>query len=223
MPMSQGSSSSSGEPAGGAQRSFLNVGSGPKDSPFVPPWLRTPDWREVRLDIDPNLNPDIVASATDMHEVADASFDAVWAANIVEHLFAHEVPTALREFARVTKPDGLTQVLVPDLQRVAAMIVEGKLEEAAFQSTAGPIAPIDILFGFRRAIAQGRIHMAHKTGFIASTLEMALRRSGFKHVAVFHLSWDLLALASQTLLTDVWMPSILRESCMDASPPTAPQ
>ncbi|CAN5507124.1 hypothetical protein BH09PLA1_BH09PLA1_20050 [soil metagenome] len=116
---------------GASHRTFLNVGCGPKDSPFLPPWLQTPDWREVRLDIDPAVEPDLVGTATDMRGVADRSFDAVWAANIVEHLFAHEVPVALREFARVITPDGIVQILVPNLQRAAALIPAGKLDDTA--------------------------------------------------------------------------------------------
>ena len=45
---------------------------------------------------------------------------------------------------------------------------------------AGPIAPIDILYGHRAAIANGKIDMAHKTGFTYSTLTGAFYEAGFK-------------------------------------------
>jgi SAM-dependent methyltransferase len=199
-------------PADTVQRTFLNVGSGPKSNTFLPPWLQTPDWTQVRLDIEPAVQPDILASATDMRNVADHSFDAVWAANIVEHLHAHEVPSALREFARVIKPDGLVQVIVPDLQYVARLIVDGKLEDTAYMSNAGPITPLDMLYGLRSAIAEGLSYMAHKTGFINTTLERAMRGAGFSHVAVCHVNWDLLALASTgTSLDRVYRPPIMRQ------------
>lgn len=204
---------STSPPTNPPRRTFLNVGSGPKATPFLPPWLEGPDWIETRLDIDPNLQPDIVASATEMRMVPDRSFDALWAANIVEHLFAHEVPLALREFARVIKPDGLVQVYVPNLKLAAELIVAGKLEDVACMSDAGPIAPIDIVFGFRRAIAEGRVHMAHKTGFIGPTLERALRSAGFADAIVYFVDWDLLGLASHVDLQTVWMPPFLRELC----------
>lgn len=204
------------------KRKFINVGAGSKDHPFLPPWLQTDDWEHVRLDIDPGVEPDIVGSATDMHMVPTQSQDAIWAANIIEHLYAHEVPLALREFARVIKPDGLVQVLVPDLQRCARLIADGKLEDTAYMSPAGPIAPIDILFGHRGYIAQGRVHMAHKTGFIISSLGKALTSAGFAHVAVYCLEWDLLGLAStNTPLDQIYMPKFLRDLCTagDAAPP----
>ena len=204
------------ESHGPQQRTFLNVGSGPKSNPFIPPWLQTPDWTQVRLDIEPAVKPDILASATDMRSVPDQSYDAVWAANIVEHLYAHEVPLALREFARVIRPGGLVQVIVPDLQFVARLIVEGKLEDAAYDSPAGPITPLDMLFGLRSAIARGLHYMAHKTGFINSTLERALRGAGFAHVAIYHVNCDLLGLAStSTPLDRIYMPPVMKQLLND--------
>jgi hypothetical protein len=201
-------------PSTPVRRKFLNVGSGARGAPFLPPWLKTPDWEHVRLDIDPNMEPDILGSATDMHMVPTHSQDAVWAANIVEHLFAHEVPLALHEFARVIKPDGLVQIMVPDLQPVARLVADGKLEDTAYTAPAGPIAAIDMLFGHRGFIAQGRVHMQHKTGFITSTLARALMLAGFPHVAIYSLEWDLLALASTTTpLEQIYMPDFLRDLC----------
>jgi hypothetical protein len=198
--------------AGPVQRTFLNVGSGPKSNPFIPPWLQTPDWQHVRLDIDPAVQPDIIASATDMRIVPDQSYDALWAANIVEHLYAHEVPIALREFARVIKPDGLVQIIVPDLKFIARLIVEDKIDQTAYMSNAGPITPLDMLFGLRSAIARGLHYMAHKTGFVNTSLERALREVGFAHVAIWHMNWDLLAIAStHTPLESIYMPPIMRQ------------
>jgi predicted SAM-dependent methyltransferase len=60
------------------------------------------DWREIRLDIDP-ASPacDILSSITDMASVPDASLDAAYSAHDLEHLFAHEVPVALRGVRRI--------------------------------------------------------------------------------------------------------------------------
>src|SRR3954447_26384812 len=125
-------------------KKFLNIGSGPKENAFLPPWLKSPDWQQVRLDIEPANEPGILCSATDMRgHVEDASFDAAWAANILEHLYAHEVEPTVRELARVIKPDGIVQVLVPDLQRVASVVAQGKLLEPLYTAPSGPISPID--------------------------------------------------------------------------------
>jgi SAM-dependent methyltransferase len=166
-------------------RSLLHVGCGPADPRKLPPAFFTPgEWREVRLDIDPGVVPDILGSITDMAAVATASFDAVWSAHNLEHLFAHEVPLALREFRRVLRPGGFALITLPDLQRVAELVAQDRLTEAAYVSPAGPIAPLDMLYGHGAAIAQGNPFMAHRTGFTARSLEAALVAARFDSVRV---------------------------------------
>ncbi|MBR0652494.1 class I SAM-dependent methyltransferase [Roseomonas terrae] len=168
-----------------ALRTVLHVGCGLADPDKLPPAFFTPGaWQEVRLDIDPGVAPDIVASITDMGMVNEASVDAVWSAHNLEHLFAHEVPLALAEFRRVLRPGGFALVTMPDLQRAAALVAQDRLEEPAYVSPAGAIAPLDMLFGHGAAIAAGNHFMAHRTGFTARTLEAALRRAGFATVRV---------------------------------------
>ncbi|MBW6400655.1 class I SAM-dependent methyltransferase [Roseomonas sp. HJA6] len=166
-------------------RTVLHVGCGMADPRKLPSAFFEPgSWREVRLDIDPGVAPDIIATITDMHAVADASVDAVWSAHNVEHLFAHEVPLALAEFRRVLRPEGFALITVPDLQRAAELVAQDQLAEPAYVSPAGPIAPLDMLYGHGAAIAAGNHFMAHRTGFTARTLDAALRGAGFGTVRV---------------------------------------
>ena len=64
------------------------------------------------------------------------------------------------------------------------MIVADKLDEPAYVSPAGPIAPLDILYGHRPQIAMGNVFMAHRTGFTARTLSEVLVSAGFAQVKV---------------------------------------
>jgi SAM-dependent methyltransferase len=137
------------------------------------------DWEEVRLDVDPTAKPDIVASMIQMRPVESSSFDAVYSRHNLEHLEHHEVPMALREFRRVLKPGGFALIIVPDLEVVAALIVDGKLEETIGTSDAGPIAPIDMLYGYRPALRDGFYFMAHRTGFTQKTLTAHIGNAGF--------------------------------------------
>ena len=91
---------------------------------------------------------------------------------------------ALAEFVRVLKPGGVVLLTMPDLQRVAELIVQDKLDEPAYVSPAGPIAPLDILYGHRPQIAMGNVFMAHRTGFTARTLAQVLANAGFDRVKV---------------------------------------
>ncbi len=61
------------------------------------------------------------------------------------------------------KPDGFALITCPDLETVADLSLSKGLE--AYQSTAGSIRPLDMLYDHSRSIAGGRTYMAHKTGF----------------------------------------------------------
>ncbi len=166
---------------------FLHVGCGHATKPKTTPVFAGPDWEEVRLDIDPDVKPDIVASITDMSVVESGSMDAIFSSHNIEHLFEHEVPIALGEFRRVLKADGYAVVTCPDLKSVARLIAEDKLMEPAYMSSAGPISPHDILYGHGASIRGGRTYMAHRGGFTAKTLHGALLSAGFGTAAAVDL------------------------------------
>lgn len=154
----------------------------------------------MRLDIDAGVSPDIIGTMTDMSAVADASVDAIFSSHNIEHLYPHEVGTALKEFLRVLKPDGFLVVTCPDLQEVCRLIAEDKLLEPAYTAPAGPIAPLDILYGHRPPMARGNLYMAHRCGFTEKVLIGTLRACGFASVASrrrVHPYYDLYAVASK--------------------------
>ncbi len=163
---------------------LLHIGCGQARKDRTTRAFATPQWREVRLDIDPSVGPDIVASMTGMPMVACASMDAVFSSHNVEHLYPFEVAAALKEFRRVLKPDGFAIVTCPDLQSVAALVAEDKLMEPVYQSPSGPVSPIDILYGHRPSLARGHLFMAHRCGFTARSLSEALCAAGFANVIV---------------------------------------
>jgi hypothetical protein len=119
-----------------------------------------------------------------MQAISDASVDAVYSSHNVEHLYPHEVPLALHEMNRVLKPNGFAFIKLPDLQEVARYVAEGKLEEPLYVSPVGAIAPLDILYGHRPALARGNTFMAHRTGFTGITLASALIAAGFVAVVM---------------------------------------
>ncbi|MEM4204810.1 MAG: methyltransferase domain-containing protein [Candidatus Methanomethylicaceae archaeon] len=194
---------------------FLHVGCGGKrQNQTTRGFADTSKWREVRLDIDPQVAPDIVASITDMKEVPSGSMDAIFSSHNLEHLYAHEVPLALKEFYRVLKDDGFAVITCPDVQTVAELVAHGKLLEPCYMSPAGPISPIDILWGHRPSLARGNYYMAHKVGFTAQSLTQALLEAGFAVVGTNRRPapfFDIWALASKSRRSEAEMRALIAE------------
>jgi len=173
----------------------LNAGSGSYAARKLHPVFTRDIWQEIRMDLDPEAKPDIVSSITDMRSsCAPQSFDAIWASHTLEHLFAHEVPLALAEFKRVLRPDGFVLVTSPDLEAVASLILDGGLDRISYTSPAGPITPLDMVFGHSNSIARGQSFMAHKTGFTCASLGRRFVDAGFPTTLVKRQGLDLWAL-----------------------------
>jgi SAM-dependent methyltransferase len=163
-------------------KTVLNVGCGYANRQGLHPSFQGEEWREVRLDINPAVNPDVLCSMTDMQPIASESIDAIWSSHNLEHLQRHQVPTALAEFRRVLRPGGEMLLTLPDLQRIAELIAGDGLEDEAYSSPAGPITPLDMIFGHTASLARGNEYMAHRTGFTARTLRQLLIEAGFTGV-----------------------------------------
>ena len=161
---------------------LLHVGCG---GSALPDYLKR--YEETRLDIDAQHQPDVLASITDMGDIGQ--YEALYCAHVLEHLYPHECEQALAEFLRILKPRGAAVIFVPDLEDVKPD------ETVLFQSPAGDITGLDLIYGHRMQIKDNP-HMAHKNGFVKSTLEKALKNAGFKTVTVSrHKYYNLSALA----------------------------
>jgi SAM-dependent methyltransferase len=187
-------------------RNFLHVGCGPKRKNQTTRGFNTPEWAEIRLDIDASVQPDVIGTMVDLSAVESDSVDAIYSSHNIEHLYPHEVPLALAEFLRVLKPNGFFVATCPDLQSVCKLIAEDKLTDTAYTSPAGPIAPLDILYGHRPAMAKGNLYMAHRCGFTEKVLRGTLQSAGFSRVATMARGstpfFDLWALASKASLDE---------------------
>jgi len=176
---------------------MLNAGSGPGPARRIARMTAKASWDEVRLDIDPGVRPDVVGSITQLDaSFQPQAFDAVWSSHVLEHLFAHEVYPALRQFHRVLKPDGFALIMSPDIEAVAHFIVEHGIAAVAYDSPMGPIRPLDMLYGHTRSIEEGHHYMAHRTGFTAERLGNLLLSAGFPSVSVRSQDFEVCALAT---------------------------
>ncbi|MBO6757307.1 MAG: methyltransferase domain-containing protein [Roseibium sp.] len=172
---------------------FLHIGAGSAGSERLPPVFQ--GWREIRVDIDAAVKPDIIASMISMKPIEDQSVDAIWCSHSLEHLEAHQVPLALKEWLRVLKADGFAYVTLPDLQQVAEIIANDRLTETVYVSPMGPISALDMVYGHRGSIEGGSPYMAHRTGFTARTLGETFAEAGFAKTDVWREGLNLWAKA----------------------------
>lgn len=178
-------------------RQLLHVGSGLVRQDRLPACFQKAEWRELRLDIDPGVKPDIIGSITDLSAIPSASIDAIWSSHNLEHIHSFEVPIALAEFKRVLKPHGFALITVPDLRAIARRVANDLLTETLYESPAGAISPLDVLFGHQASLAGGNHFMAHRTGFTSKTLGQSLLAADFSEARVHEgKRWDLWAIAT---------------------------
>lgn len=134
-------------------------------------------YQEVRLDISPMFNPDIVADMTDLGDIGP--FDAIYGSHVLEHLYPHDVKKAMSEFRRVLRTGGIVVMIVPNLTHVKPT------RAVVYDSPAGPITGLDMYYGKESFVAEYP-YMAHKTGFVAETLKEAF--SGFEKCEIRELT-----------------------------------
>lgn len=184
------------------RQKFLHVGCGKQNKLSTP--FASDAWSEIRLDINPDVKPDVIGSITDMSLIPDSCMDAIFSSHNIEHLYPHEVPKALGEFKRVLKPSGFALITCPDLKSICKLVAEDKLNDPAYTSPSGHIAPIDIIYGHRKSIEDGEVHMAHRCGFTAKTLAHALSGAGFNAFA--------LTKEKTTNIRDIWALASIQQS-----------
>jgi hypothetical protein len=148
-----------------------------------------------------------------MSDIADRSVDAIFSSHNIEHVYPHEVVQVLQGFSRILADDGFVVLTCPDLQTVCEAVAQDKLLEPLYVSPAGPIAPLDILYGHRPSIAAGNHYMAHKCGFTFSVLRKLFLGNGFNSVYGGRRleGFDLWVLAFKQARTEAEMSLLARD------------
>jgi SAM-dependent methyltransferase len=159
---------------------LVNLGSGSKGTSWLPAMFK--EWRELRIDSNADVAPDLLADVTDLSAIESGSADAVWSAHCLEHLYLYQVGKAITEAYRILTDDGFLCLIVPDLQAIAEYIVSDRLHEVVYESPAGPVIAHDIVFGFGPHLEQGHTGMAHKCGFTPALLLEKLREAPFAEI-----------------------------------------
>lgn len=133
--------------------------------------IRSVGW-EV-LNANPAPYVDHVCNANDLSRFADNTFTEMYASHVVEHLdYIGELPNTFKEWNRVLVPGGKIFISVPDLDVLAALILDkNKLA-------------IDERFFVMRMIFGGHVdkYDYHVTGLNAEFLTGFLKAAGFINI-----------------------------------------
>ena len=163
-------------------KKVLNVGGNSKDIPLPAEYA---EFEHLLLDIDPRGSPDIVCDARELTKLDPEQFDAIYCSHNLEHYYRHDVQKVLAGFLHVLKDGGFVHIRVPDIQEVMRLTIEKNLDidDILYQSPAGPIMVLDVLYGYSMEIEQsGQDFFAHKTGFTQKSLVMALQKAAFSKI-----------------------------------------
>lgn len=109
----------------------LNIGCGKVDRR-----QSTPEVLWINIDADPAVNPDLVASVSDLDTRFMGQADEIVANDILEHIpYAQNNHTehqiVLNSWVRCLKPGGVIRVQVPDPDAIIALYQNGSLDETA--------------------------------------------------------------------------------------------
>lgn len=163
-------------------KKVLNVGGNNKAIPLPPQYA---EFGHLLLDIDPRGSPDIVCDARKLTTLGAGQFDAVYCSHNLEHYYRHDVQGVLAGFLHVLKDGGFAHIRVPDIHEVMRVTIERNMDidDILYQSPAGPIMVLDILYGYSVEIEKsGQDFYAHKTGFTQKSLSKALQTAGFSKI-----------------------------------------
>lgn len=188
----------------------LHVGCGSNSATRLHGVFDPAHWDEIRLDIDDSTKPDIAGSIVDMRSFAeDESCDAIYASHVVEHLLQHEIDAGLGEFRRVLTSTGFALIRTPDIEAVAQFIVDGRIDEVIYTSPAGPITPLDMLYGHGGSIARGSTAMRHGTAFTQDLMARRLLKAGFAELRITRT--DTYEIWAAAFMPEADIPRILEE------------
>jgi SAM-dependent methyltransferase len=138
------------------------------------------DYKEVTGDIDTGVNPDIVCDINDLTNIPEKSVDAVYLSHMLEHLDYFAVPNGIRQMLRILKPNGFIKLRVPNLKVLTEYLESGKINDTIYESNAGPVTALDILYGYRYSIKHNQNDfMRHKTGFTKEVFEAIAKDHNF--------------------------------------------
>lgn len=122
-----------------------------------------PDAEIVTVDVDPAMEPDVVADVRDLPEDL-GKFHAILAAHLLEHIPRPDVVAALEHWREHLAADGEIHIIVPDLAWAAEKILRNQIDAAVMMHIYG---------------SQTRPEEFHHFGYTVLLLRDLLQRAGY--------------------------------------------
>ena len=149
----------------------------------LPEWFK--GYEEIRLDLDPEANPDILGGMDDI-PLPDESVNAIYTSHTLEHVYYNDAIKTLREFLRVLSPSGMAMVIVPDVKSIAQRILDDDMYGSVYEVGGISVSAADMLYG-HQGLMEGsepgrEFRFCHKFGYTPKTLGAALATAGFSGV-----------------------------------------
>lgn len=138
----------------------------------------------IRLDgfvnIDARETPatDVVADAWDLGRFADASVAFIYCRHMIEHLTLAEARRTLAEWHRVLRPDGLANIVCPDLIFAAKQLLGMKRSVFPDQQAHAMAA----FYGWSLEERGGHDYDSHRWGYTLDTLAALCGSVGFARI-----------------------------------------
>lgn len=130
-----------------------------------------PGYMTSTLDIRPDSKPDYVQDTRQLN-FPNEHWDLVASSHHLEHIGRWDQERVWREMARVTKPGGRHEHIVPSVEWAAQKIAEGEVDGSVF----------DVLYGAQEAHGYERQYNLHFFGYTKRIAEELAKQAGLVNV-----------------------------------------
>jgi len=137
----------------------INMGCGWRD--FGRDWIHIDAGKYKHLDY---------YSITDLDGIEDDSVDLIYASHVLEYFDRQSVPSLLKEWKRVLKPEATLRLAVPNFHEISRLYSNGSYPLNNF---------VGLLYG---RMPMGEQTIYHKTVYDFSSLKKVLEDCGFRDI-----------------------------------------
>jgi predicted O-linked N-acetylglucosamine transferase (SPINDLY family) len=184
------------------KKTFLQFNPGGSAASETLPLFKTAAWRMTEGGDIPHIG-----------NYRGKTVNAIFLNQYLPCCFAHDVQKTLQRCLATLDDDGFLIATCPDLVTIAQHILSHGLTKPSYISEAGPITPLDMIFGHGQTIHDGQTALAHHTGFTQESLVAHLGEAGFKSVRALTRpeQFEVIAVATKRQTDDHAFTELLRQ------------